>query len=102
MVHGANKPYNVALVTLDRAAIDKWAASQGLTVLDPTHDDHVAALIHREIEARAHDFKAFERPQKFVIAAEDFTLENGMLTPTLKLKRRKVLERYGAELERLY
>jgi long-chain acyl-CoA synthetase len=37
-----------------------------------------------------------------LITGEDFTLENGMLTPTLKLKRQKVLERYEADLERLY
>ena len=39
--------------------------------------------------------------QDFVLA-EDFTTDNGMLTPTLKLKRRKVMERYGADLDGLY
>jgi long-chain acyl-CoA synthetase len=102
MLHGANKPYNVALVAVDRAAVQKWADEQGLTVHDLARNDHVAELIHRELEARSASFKAFERPKKFVITADDFTLENGMLTPTLKLKRRKVLERYGADLERLY
>jgi long-chain acyl-CoA synthetase len=102
MLHGANKAYNVALVAVDRAAIQKWAEQQGLTVHDPAHDDHVAELIHKEIAAHSASFKAFEQPKKFLITGEDFTLENGMLTPTLKLKRRKVLERYGADLDRLY
>ncbi len=102
MIHGANKPYNVALVALDRAAIQKWAHAQGITVHDLAQDDRVRHLIHEELERLSATFKGFERPRKFVIAAEDFTIENGMLTPTLKLKRRKVFDRYGADLERLY
>ena len=45
---------------------------------------------------------ALERVQNFVLVLEDFTTENGMLTPTLKVKRRVVLERYGQELDGLY
>jgi long-chain acyl-CoA synthetase len=102
MIHGANKPYNVALIVPDRAAIQRWAASQNITVHDPSRDDRVRELIHQEIERESATFKGFERPTKFSILAEDFTTENGMLTPTLKLKRNKVLERYGADLNRLY
>ena len=40
--------------------------------------------------------------QDFVLVLEDFTTENGMLTPTLKVKHRVVLERYGQELDGLY
>ena len=40
--------------------------------------------------------------QNFVLVLEDFTTDNGMLTPTLKLKRRVVLERYGQDLDALY
>jgi long-chain acyl-CoA synthetase len=40
--------------------------------------------------------------QDFVLAVEDFTTDNGMLTPTLKLKRRTVMERYGPDLDGLY
>lgn len=102
MIHGANKPYNVAVVTLDQEAVKKWAGSHGASLSDFTRDASVAKLIQEEIEQRGAAFKGFERPQKFVIAGEDFTTENGMLTPTLKLKRRKVLERWGAALEKLY
>jgi len=102
MIHGANRPYNVALIVPDRTAIQRWATSQNITVHDPAHDDRVRELIHAEIEREGAGFKAFERPTRFAILAEDFTTENGMLTPTLKLKRNKVLERYGADLNRLY
>lgn len=102
MVHGANKPYNVALVTLDTEAVKKWADARGAKLADPSKDAGVQALVKEELEARGAAFKAYERPKKFLIVAEDFTTENGMLTPTLKLKRRKVLEKWGPELERLY
>ncbi len=46
--------------------------------------------------------KGYERVQDFVLSLEDFTTDNGMLTPTLKLKRRSVLERYGPDLDALY
>ena len=60
-------------------------------------------LIRSEIDTVQHaSFKGYERVQNFVLVAEDFTTDNGMLTPTLKLKRRVVLERYGADLDALY
>jgi long-chain acyl-CoA synthetase len=102
MVYGANKPYNVALIVPDRTAIQRWATAQNITVHDPARDDRVRELLHGEIEREGAAFKAFERPTKFAVLSEDFTTENGMLTPTLKLKRNKVLERYGADLNRLY
>jgi len=102
MLHGANKPYNVALVVLDRTAVDNWAQHEGITVHDVSHDDRVRELVQHELAKAGESFKGFERPHKFFITAEDLTVENGMLTPTLKLKRRKVLERYGADLEKLY
>lgn len=102
MVYGANKPYNVALVVLDRDAVDRWAKAEGLTVSDPAHDERVQELITRELEQRGATFKGYERPKKFLPIVEEFTVENGMLTPTLKLKRRKVLEKYQKALDSLY
>ena len=43
-----------------------------------------------------------EKVKKIKLIKEEFTIENGMLTPTLKLKRKKILENYKAELEKLY
>ena len=102
MLHGANRPYNVVLVSLNVPAIRQWAEAEGLSIHDPAQDDRVAELLHREIEARVQAFKPFERPQKFFLVTEELTPENGMLTPTLKVKRRRVLERWGAEIDRLY
>ena len=102
LVHGANRPYNVALVVPERAAIEEWARGQGLTLGDFTTDPRLRQLLHEELARTLGPAKGFERIEKFAIAEQDFTTENGMLTPTLKLKRRAVLERYGADLEALY
>ncbi len=102
MIHGANKPYNVALVVLDVDSVRKWASDSGIEVADPTSNDKVRELVKKELELRGKEFKGFERPQKFMLITDDFTTENGMLTPTLKLKRRNVLAKYEADLDALY
>ncbi|MCC6664499.1 MAG: long-chain fatty acid--CoA ligase [Polyangiaceae bacterium] len=102
MIHGANKPYNVALVVPDKAALEKWAADNGKTLGDVEKSDDVKKVIEDELKKYAKSFKGFERPEKFVLTAEDFTTDNGMLTPTLKLKRRNVLQKYEPALDALY
>jgi long-chain acyl-CoA synthetase len=106
MVYGANKPFNVALVVANVPAVRKWAEAKQTPV--PAADDalltdeRVRALFDKEIQKYAGAFKGFEAIREFALIAADFTGENGMLTPSLKLKRRKVLEVHGALIERLY
>jgi len=102
-VYGADRPFNVALVVLAEDALRTWARSEGLTLSgELATDAHVRRLVASELEARSAGFRAFERPKDFVILGEDFTVENGLLTPTLKLKRREVLARHAARVEALY
>ena len=101
-VYGDNRPYNVALVVPDLAALKTHAHQAGREPGDPLHDPEVGELIRSELESHSAGFKGYERPRRFALALEDFTTANGLLTPTLKLKRRAVLERYRAELEALY
>ena len=83
-------------------ALKTWAANAGVTLADITANEQVRELIRKEIETFSRDIKGYERVQDFVVVAEDFTTDNGMLTPTLKLKRRVVMDRYGQDLEALY
>jgi long-chain acyl-CoA synthetase len=62
----------------------------------------VRALFKKELEHYGEKFKGFEGVKDFALIAEDFTTENGLLTPSLKVKRRKVFERYESLLETLY
>lgn len=104
MLHGANKPYNVALVIPDMLALREWAKSTGVMGDDETlvHDPRVRTLLEAELEKHSKGFKGFERVKAFLISLEPFSIENDMLTPTLKLKRRNVLSRYGQLLDALY
>ena len=103
MLYGANKPFNTAVVVLDAAAVRKWAAEQRHRLGDDlTKDPNVMTLIEGELERCGSSFRGFERPAAFVLTLEDFTIDSGLLTPTLKLKRRAVIDRYEDRLEALY
>jgi long-chain acyl-CoA synthetase len=105
MLFGDGRPFNVALVVINESAIRGWAESEGIVLgedKDPTQDERVRSLLRDEIALHAQGFKSFERPREIALIREDFTTENGFLTPTLKLRRREVLSRYGALIGDLY
>ncbi|HEX7602668.1 MAG TPA: long-chain fatty acid--CoA ligase, partial [Polyangiaceae bacterium] len=103
MIYGDGKPSNVALIVVSEEAVRKWAESESVTLgTDLTKDEKVRGLIASEIEHHSKDFKGFEKPKDFVLITEDFTTQNGMLTPTLKLKRRDVLAKYDNQIHALY
>jgi long-chain acyl-CoA synthetase len=103
MLYGEDRPYNVALVVIDEARVRTWAKEQGipsdgdLTQNAPVHD-----MIASELARLSAGFRGYERPRASVLTTEPFSIANGMLTPTLKLKRRAVEARYGAVLAELY
>jgi len=102
MLFGLNRPHNVALVVIDEPAVSKWAREKGLEIKDYTSDPAVIELIGKELETRAHNFRGYEKPKAFRLIREDFTIENGLLTPSLKVRRNLVLNRYLPDLEALY
>jgi len=103
-VYGDNKPYNVALIVPDMDALKKWAEEQGITDTgaELAKNEKVQALMREQIDRYSGDFKQFEKIKKFSIILEDFTIDNDMLTPKMSVKRNKVLEHWGDELQSLY
>jgi long-chain acyl-CoA synthetase len=104
-VYGDNKPYNVALLCANVDALKKYAEAQGLGSQSADallENPRVRELFKKELETFQEGFKGFEEVKEFAIIAEDFTTDNGMLTPSLKVKRRKVMEKYGKVIEALY
>ncbi len=85
IVYGDNKPYLVALLVLSDDNINV------------TQDQ-----IKKELENINKNLSKIEKIKKFFITNEKFSIENGMLTPTLKLKRYKIVEKYKNEFEKLY
>jgi long-chain acyl-CoA synthetase len=105
MVYGDNKPFNVALVVANVDAVRKWGEENGASDKDVDkllENPKVRALFKKELETYGEKFKGFEAVRDFAIIAEDFTTDNGMLTPSLKVKRRKVFEKYQPVIEALY
>jgi long-chain acyl-CoA synthetase len=106
MVYGDNRPFNVALIVASLPAVKTWAQGQHLGLPDGAEailrDERVRTLFTREVEKHGSRFKGFETIKEFALVAEDFTTDNGMLTPSLKLKRRKVVEVFGPLIESLY
>jgi long-chain acyl-CoA synthetase len=104
VVHGADKPFNVALIVPDLAAVKGWAAEQGLSSdpMDLLQNEKVRELIKKELERWSEDWKGYERIRKFELLDEEFTTANDMLTPSLKLKRRNVLKKYDPKIKALY
>jgi long-chain acyl-CoA synthetase len=103
-VFGDNKPFNVALVVPDFASLQQWAKENGLDgdAAALPHDEKVNALMREQLDKYSGDFKQFEKIKKLAILGEEFTVENGLLTPKMSVKRRNVMERYGEVLEALY
>lgn len=103
-IHGENKPFNVALIVPDQEALLSWANKEGITANYDTllTDEGTRDLIRMEIEGQSGDIRGYEKIKRFELIAEEFTPDNGMLTPTLKLKRRKVMERYEDIIQAMY
>ena len=59
-------------------------------------------IILKELEIVNKNLSKIEKIKKFVVIKDQFTIENGLITPTLKLKRYKIIQKYKKELENLY
>jgi long-chain acyl-CoA synthetase len=85
LVYGDNKPFLVSLI-----------------VLSSDKKNFPTQKIKEEIEKINKNFSKIEKIKKFIVIKEQFTIENGMMTPTLKLKRYKIIKKYRTEIEKLY
>jgi long-chain acyl-CoA synthetase len=104
LVVGDRRPYVAALITLDTAEIGKWASSRGLPTDVPTlaTDPQVRELIQGVVDRVNGDRSRFEQLKRFAILPRDFSIEDGEITATLKLKRRAALDHFADAVEELY
>ena len=104
VVFGDDRPYLVALLTLDREESFKLAGRLGLDT-DPAtiaRDPRVHAEIQKQVDAVNQKLARIEQIKRFVILDRDLTQADGELTPTLKVKRAVVYERYADLFAGLY
>ena len=99
-VFGDGKPYCVALIQPELPVLEEWSRREGRPV-DLT-SRAVLELFQQEIEAVNERLSKFETIKRFRLINDEFTVENGMLTPTFKVKRTKVQQRYEELIESMY
>jgi len=105
MIYGENKPYNVCLIVPDFLVLAKYAKDRGIPA-DPksiAENPEIQEMIRNEvISSLTGKYGGYEIPKKFLFLHENFTVENGTLTQTMKLKRRVVVSRFKDMIEKLY
>jgi long-chain acyl-CoA synthetase len=105
MVYGLNMPYTICLVYPDFSVMGKYAKENNLPT-DPVEmikDERIVKLFENAIKNQLEGkFGNYEVPKKILLMSEGFSVDNGMLTQTLKLKRRAVLQKYQSDIDRLY
>ena len=104
MVIGEGRPYLSALVVPNRTALERAA---GELPLDPAsaktgRDDKIHSLIMQRLQQRTAGFPGYAQLRELAVINEPWTPENGLATPTLKLRRHEILERYRDLTDRLY
>ncbi|MBB6343637.1 long-chain acyl-CoA synthetase [Nonomuraea muscovyensis] len=103
-VHGDRRNYCTALITLDMEVVRPWAQAEGLPLDAEALREH--PRMREEVERAVAQVNAEEASyatvKKFAILAEDFSVESGELTPSLKIKRKAVETRYGDTLDGFY
>jgi long-chain acyl-CoA synthetase len=104
-VHGENKPCLVALVALDPLVWQGWCEARGITVgsvSEAVRDGRVRLEVARSLGAGNAKLSEAEQVKNWALVDEAWSMQTGELTPTMKLKRLVIAERYHDEIEQLY
>jgi long-chain acyl-CoA synthetase len=102
---GDKRPFPVLLVVPDFENLTAWAKDQGIDSSDRKRlvaDPRVQELMEKETRGRLGSLARYELPKKIAVVADELTVESGMLTPTMKVKRRIVEDRYRDVIEGMY
>jgi long-chain acyl-CoA synthetase len=104
VMYGDRKPFPVALITLDPEEILPWATEHGLPedLGELAHHEDVIALVQKELDRANANYARVEQIKKFAILDRDLSIDDGELTPTLKVKRNVINDRYHELFESMY
>ncbi len=104
VMHGDQRPYPVVLITLDEEEIPIYAREHGLPedVASLSREPAIHALIQAEVDRANEKYAQVEQVKKFAILDHDLSQPTGELTPTLKVKRNVVNEKYASIFDALY
>ena len=105
LVVGDNRPCIGALVTLDAEMLPLWLSSHGIEDLDPVAavtDPRIRAALEKAVARANEAVSRAESIRTFTVLPGDFTIDNGLLTPSLKVRRADALARFADEIDSLY
>jgi long-chain acyl-CoA synthetase len=102
VVVGDRRPYLVALITLDPEELPAFAQQHGMAVEDVTDSEAMRAEVQKTVDEVNSHYGRVEQIKKFAILPHDLSQATGELTPTLKVKRNVVNEKYAGVVEALY
>ena len=104
IVHGDKRNYVTALVTVDEEAITKWAREQGITrpYTEVVQLPEVKQLLTPYFDQLNKTLAKYETVKQFAILPKDLSVDEGELTPSLKVKRKVVEKKYAAMLDKMY
>ncbi len=106
MVYGDNRKYLVAIITLNLEALKPLTTAlqldKDLSLATLANHPRLQTLIYQEISKINQQLASFEQIKKFFIAPEEFTTEGGHLTPSMKIKRKFVTQRYQKAIDQMY
>jgi long-chain acyl-CoA synthetase len=104
MISGEGKPYLVALAVLNPEVWPQIAAKVGVRhdLPESLSDSNVEAKVLRRIARNISSFPGYAKVHRVLLLLEPWTIENGLLTPTLKLKRPAVSKQFSVQIDELY
>jgi long-chain acyl-CoA synthetase len=105
LIYGENRAFTICLVVPDFMMVERYAEKNGISgdIRQLVGNAEIQAMITGEVlKVLQGRYGGYEIPKKFIYLTEGFTAENGMLTQTMKLKRRVVLEKFKDRIEALY
>jgi long-chain acyl-CoA synthetase len=104
MIVGEGKPYLSALVVLNKEKGDDIALKFGLKPDSSgfLKDKRIEQLIIDRIASRLHSFPGYAKVRRAALIDEPWTVENELITPTMKLRRKRIIELYSTEIHELY
>ncbi len=105
LVVGDNRPYVAALITLDPEALEQWSRLHGKDPSDPRgalRDEELRAEVQRAVSMANHAVSRAESIRAFRILPAEFSMADGLVTPSLKIRRAAITKMYEAEIEALY
>jgi long-chain acyl-CoA synthetase len=105
MIVGEKRPFLIALIVPDFLKLRDFAAEHHLKAANTKElvaSKEVLQIYEKLLKSISRQLATHEKVRKFLLVEEPFSIENGMMTPTLKLKRKEIISKYSAEIDNLY